>query len=441
MKVRVRYAPSPTGLQHVGSVRTALFNYFFAKSQGGTFVLRIEDTDRTRFHLHALEDIYEIFSWLGIQWDEGPDVGGDYGPYIQSERSDTYTVYAQKLISIGKAYISQEEHAGKSSHVVRLRLPSKEQRISFHDVLLGRITYSCKDLLQDPVLIKSDGNPTYHFANVVDDHLMCISHVMRSQEWIPSTPLHVILYQAFQWKTPIFCHLPLVLGADGQKLSKRNDAMNIRGLREVGYLPEALVNCIVLLGYAYNEKTTVLDRHILEKLFSLSSLNKSPSVFDPKKLDWFNNYYIQKLSDYQLLTLIQEQLERYDWHINQKKVEYLLSLLRPRLKRLADVRDLLRPLVQSPDVSGLSCTYPEIVKGIEKILLAHWQEDEQTLVAEFRDLAERYTLSLGACIMELRKAITGEKVSLPIFSLCKALGKKQTVQRIAHYMSMYEKQH
>ena len=272
MSVRVRYPPSPTGLQHIGGVRTALFNYFFARANGGTFILRIEDTDRTRSTEDAVQDLYDTLSWLGLEWDEGPDKGGNYGPYIQSQRTALYTEYAAKLIASGHAYkcfcsterieslrkeqeekklrtgydghcrnLSPEMIAGYESgnvpHVVRFRVPDRG-KTAFYDILLGEISSRNEDIPQDPILMKSDGFPTYHLANVVDDHLMEITHILRAQEWLPSVPLHVLLYDAFGWSPPLFCHLPLVLGKDGQKLSKRHGSTAVKDYREAGYLPE-----------------------------------------------------------------------------------------------------------------------------------------------------------------------------------------------------------
>ena len=252
MSVRVRYAPSPTGLQHIGGVRTALFNYFFARSAGGRFILRIEDTDQERYDERALRDIYETFDWLGIHWDEGPDVGGDFEPYVQSEREGLYRKHAAELIEKGLAYkayetpeeleamreasggydrrsrdLSEEQRAAYEAEgrqpVVRFKVPL-DGDTSFEDVVLGRVKRKNKDIPADPVLLKSDGLPTYHLANVVDDHYMQITHILRAQEWVPSGALHVLLYKAFGWEPPTYCHLPMVMGKDGQKLSKRHGA-------------------------------------------------------------------------------------------------------------------------------------------------------------------------------------------------------------------------
>jgi len=279
MEVRVRYAPSPTGLQHIGGVRTALYNYFFARSQGGKFILRVEDTDQERYSDESLEDLYSTLSWLGIKWDEGPIVGGPYGPYVQSERLALYQKYAKQLVDEGKAYYcycsserleamreeqqkSKSENQGYDRHcanltqeqraeyekagikpVIRFRVPT-EGKTTFHDILMGDITCRNRDVSPDPIILKSDGFPTYHLANIIDDHMMKITHIMRAQEWIPSGPLHVLLYQAFGWEVPTYCHLPMVKGKDGQKLSKRHGDTAVRDFRKKGYLPAAILNYV-----------------------------------------------------------------------------------------------------------------------------------------------------------------------------------------------------
>ncbi|MCL2232387.1 MAG: glutamate--tRNA ligase, partial [Treponema sp.] len=286
MEIRDRYAPSPTGLQHVGGIRTALFNYLFARSKGGKFILRLEDTDRTRSEDIYVQNLYDTFTWLGFKWDEGPDSGGPCAPYIQSQRFELYKKYALDLVNSGRGYycfcsaerietIRKEREAAHSSEsgydrhcrsipakeaasravagepcTVRLKIPL-DSSTKFHDLLLGDIEWKNKDINPDPVLLKSDGFPTYHLANVVDDHLMNISHVMRAQEWLPSTPLHVIMYDSFGWVPPAFCHLPMVMGQDGKKLSKRHGATSIDEFRRQGYLPDALLNYIALLGASY----------------------------------------------------------------------------------------------------------------------------------------------------------------------------------------------
>ena len=334
MEVRVRYAPSPTGMQHIGGVRTALFNYLFARSKGGKFILRLEDTDRTRYGEVYVKNLYDTMAWLNINWDEGGSKGGEYGPYVQSERFELYKKYAMELVEKGEAYycfcdeerleriralqtknkmppgydrncrhLTPEEvkanlDAGKP-YVIRLKVPL-EGVTKFNDALLGDIEWKNEDISPDPVLLKSDGFPTYHLANVVDDHLMHITHVMRAQEWIPSTPLHVQMYRAFGWEPPQFCHLPMVNGSDGQKLSKRHGATSVNEFRARGYLPKAIVNYVAMLGCSYEDGRDMYPMSDLERLFKMEHLNKAGAVFDYKKLEWFNGQYMREMSDEEL---------------------------------------------------------------------------------------------------------------------------------------------
>ncbi|MDR0487277.1 MAG: glutamate--tRNA ligase, partial [Treponema sp.] len=338
MNIRDRYAPSPTGLQHIGGVRTALFNWLFAHSREGRFILRLEDTDRTRFDESYVQNLYDTFAWLGIKWDEGPDNGGPFAPYVQSERTDFYRKYAEELLDRGNAYccfcssqrlekLRQEREAAHSAEAgydrlcrqinpeeatkraaagepctIRLKIPLGETTC-FHDDLLGNIEWKNDDINPDPVLLKSDGFPTYHLANVVDDHLMEVSHVLRAQEWLSSTPLHVIMYRLFGWTPPEFCHLPMVMGQDGKKLSKRHGATSIDEFRLKGYLPEALLNYVALLGASYEEGRDIYTPDELAERFSLEKLNKAPAVFDYKKLEWYNGQYIRMKSDQELAEL------------------------------------------------------------------------------------------------------------------------------------------
>lgn len=338
MEVRVRYAPSPTGKQHIGGVRTALFNYLFARSCGGKFILRLEDTDRTRFSEAYVRNFYDTLEWLGIDWDEGGGKGGPYGPYVQSERFDLYKEYAEKLVETGNAYycfcdserlerirkvqtmnkmapgydrhcrhLTKEETAAAVAegkpYVIRLKVPL-EGSTRFTDLLLGDIEWKNEDVNPDPVLLKSDGFPTYHLANVVDDHFMKITHVMRAQEWIPSTPLHILIYQAFGWEPPRFCHLPMVNGADGQKLSKRHGATSVDEFRARGYVPKAIVNYVGMLGCSYEDGRDMYPLSDMERLFQIGHLNKSGAVFDYKKLEWFNGQYIRMMDDDELFDAV-----------------------------------------------------------------------------------------------------------------------------------------
>jgi glutamyl-tRNA synthetase len=326
--VRVRFAPSPTGAPHIGNVRTALFNWLWARHNHGQFILRVEDTDQAREVENGLELILESLRFLGMDWDEGPDIGGPYGPYRQSERLALYQTYADELVVKGAAYRcyctpaelaqmrAEQEARGEAtrydrrcrwltpaqraareaegrSYVIRLAVPL-EGSTTLHDFIHDDITIQ-NESVDDQVLMKSDGFPTYHMAVVVDDHLMHITHVMRADEWIPSFPKHILLYQAFAWEPPQFGHVPIVLGPDKRKLSKRHGATSVDQLKNEGYLPEALLNFMALLGWSLDDKSELFSRQQLIELFTLDHLHHSPAIFDRAKLDWMNGYYIRSL--------------------------------------------------------------------------------------------------------------------------------------------------
>ncbi|MBC8256405.1 MAG: glutamate--tRNA ligase [Candidatus Marinimicrobia bacterium] len=327
MEVKVRFAPSPTGHLHVGGLRTALFNYLYAKKVGGKIVLRIEDTDQSRKVENAVENLISTFEALQISFDEGPVQGGDYGPYFQSERLPIYNEQIKLLLEDGKAYpcfcsaekleearkkqsetkqtikynrqclkldaAEARKRMEKEPHVIRMKVPGEEE-VLFYDVVRERVAIRCEEL-DDQVLIKSDGFPTYHFANVVDDHLMGITHVLRGEEWLPSTPKHVILYQFFNWKQPKFIHLPLLLNPDKSKLSKRQGDVAVEDYLNKGFLPETLINFVALLGWHPKNEQELFGLAELEKEFSLKRINKSGAVFDIEKLKWMNSQYLKNL--------------------------------------------------------------------------------------------------------------------------------------------------
>lgn len=329
-KARTRYAPSPTGRPHIGNIRTAVFSYLLARNTGGQFLLRIEDTDRKRFVEGSIEAIEDSLRWLGINWDEGPGIGGPYGPYLQSERLDIYQKYAEQLVAEGKAYHSydrerteEERKAAEKNPQLSLaysrqwRDASEEQRqaaiadgikpvIRFKVPLDGTTTVPDivvkpptvqNSTLSDVVLIKSDGFPTYHLAHLIDDHLMKITHVLRGQEWLPSAPLHVLLYEAFGWEMPIWVHPPVILNPPGQKgkLSKRESAVYVGQYRELGYLPEALLNYLVLLGWSYDDKTEIFSKEDLLEKFDVTRIQPTPAKYSLEKLEWMNSYYINHI--------------------------------------------------------------------------------------------------------------------------------------------------
>ncbi len=487
MEVRVRYAPSPTGLQHIGGVRTALFNYFFAKSSGGKFILRVEDTDRERYSDESLQDLYDTLEWLGVKWDEGPVVGGPCGPYIQSERLPIYQEYARKLVDMGKAYycyctserlerLREKQIAEKSpvqgydghcrdltdeqrkeleaqgfKPVIRLKVP-REGSTTFHDVLMGDITRENKDVSPDPVLLKSDGFPTYHLANVIDDHLMGITHIMRAQEWIPSGPLHVLLYEAFGWEVPTYCHLPMVMGSDGHKLSKRHGSTSVRDFRAKGYLPEALLNYVSLVGWSYDGEKEFFTREELEKCFSLEKINKAPGVFDYQKLDWFNAQYIRQKSDKELADLLMPYLKQAG-RLDDSGYDRLLAFVpgvRDRLTLLSDIvamTDFLedhgepdaailipKKMDAASSLSSLKAVY-ELVKGD----LAKGRTDDE-LQNDLCELAQRLGIKNAGVFNPLRAAVTGLQVSPPPFSCIHLLGEEESYRRIERAIEVLERE-
>ena len=470
MSVRVRYAPSPTGFQHIGGVRTALYDYLYARKQGGTFVLRIEDTDRKRLVPEAMQDIYDTFAWLGFHWDEGPDVGGPYGPYFQSERLPLYRAHAERLIAAGHAYrcyctperleklreaqqsggegagesvqgydrhcrdlSSAERTAAESSgapSVIRLKIPL-EGSTTFKDELLGEITVENRTISPDPVLIKSDGFPTYHMALIVDDHLMEISHTMRGQEWLPSAPIHKILFDALGWQMPLVCHLPMVMGKDGHKLSKRLGATSVREFRAQGYLPEALLNCIALVGWSYDDKRELFTLDELIQVFDIQKLSKSPGVFDYQKLEWFNGVYIRAASRAELARLIAPFMEKAGLPVDDlATVEGVAGLVQERVKRLSEVPDMVRYVFEGPAAYAADDLVPkkadrartaEMLEALRPLAEAAG-EGNPGIEDMARALAERLGAKLGDLLMPLRVAITGSKVSPPLFESLRLIG-------------------
>jgi glutamyl-tRNA synthetase len=487
VSVRVRYAPSPTGFQHIGGVRTALYNYLFARSRGGSFILRIEDTDRERYVEEALRDIYETFAWLGIRWDEGPDVGGAKGPYRQSERLPIYREHAEALLKKGAAYrcycsqarleelrTAQKASTGGTGYdrhcrslgeaerreveergvvpVVRLKVPF-EGRTTFTDTLLGEISVENTDINPDPVLLKSDGFPTYHMANVVDDHLMEITYILRAQEWLPSAPLHRIIYDAFGWTQPVLCHLPMVMGSDGQKLSKRHGATSMREFRAQGYLPEAIVNYLALVGWSYDDAREFFSLADLESLFGLEKINKAPAVFDYQKLAWFNGSYIRKKSSLEFACLIDPVLRGAGFISGSGPsdgalLQGIAPLIQERVKLLAEVPEMVRFLFEEPRAPAVGDLLPKKIdlrkarEALERIdsLLSDLPESAEETERRFRGLAEELGMKLGDLLMPLRVAMTGAKVSPPLFESIRILGLPKTRARVAKAIAILAEQ-
>ena len=479
MTVRVRYAPSPTGIPHVGNIRTALFNWLVARHAGGTFIVRIEDTDRARFDERALEAILESLRWLGLDWDEGPGVGGPYGPYVQSQRQEHYQRYARELIESGNAYEcfcsserltelrkeqqqrkqptgydrrcrnlsdgAREEQRSKSGPpVVRFRT-AREGQTSFHDMIRGEIQFD-NATLDDFVLLKSDGFPTYHLAHLVDDHLMEISHVLRGDEMVASTPRHILMYRALGWEPPLFAHLPIIQGADRARLSKRHGAVSALEYRDQGYLPEAMLNFLGLLGWSLDDHTVLISRDQFIEHFEIERIGKNPAVFDLEKLTRMNGAYLRELPEERLTELIAERLERdlptsAPRPIDQDTVRRLVPLVRERIKRLDEVAAMTEGFFTEELVYDTSDLLPKRLKndaaGAQDALraakasveaLAAWEHE--ALEAALRSLAEEWGMKAGDLFMLLRVAVTGRPISPPLFESMEVLGRERCLRRI-----------
>ena len=475
--VRVRFAPSPTGYPHVGNIRTALFNWLFARHHGGKFIVRIEDTDVTRRVKGAVKAILDSLRWLGLDWDEGPEAGGEYGPYIQSERLDMYRETAERLIAQGDAYycycsperleamraeqvkrkqppgydrccrnLSAEERAKKKAEgitpVVRFKVPLEGQT-RFNDLIYGEVAFE-HSTIDDFVLLKSDGYPTYHLANVVDDHAMEISHVIRAEEWLSSTPRHLLLYQALGLEPPQFIHHPMILGPDRSKLSKRHGAVSILEYREDGYLPEAMVNFLALLGWSLDDKTELISRKELIQNFSLERIGKTGAIFNREKLDWMNGVYIRKMTPDEFFEAAQPYLMMDEAAgkaliSGEEYVKAALSLVQERARTLAGVAELARfffvdELGYEPELligGGMSReSATQALKEAQRRLRPLTGFDAASLEGVLRPLAVELGLKTGQLFGTLRVAVTGRTAAPPLFDTMAVLGKERCLKRI-----------
>jgi glutamyl-tRNA synthetase len=482
--VRVRFAPSPTGYLHVGGARSALFNFLFARHNKGTFILRIEDTDRSRYQADALEEIYTSLKWLGLDWDEGPGKAGSFGPYIQSERTELYQNAAQVLIEKGHAYRcfctperlgevrKEQEKAGttmgydrhcralseaevnqllaeKKPFVVRLKIPLG-RTVVFDDLIRGRIEYQ-SDVLDDLVLLKSDGFPTYHLANIVDDHHMQISHVLRGDEWISSTPRHILLYEAFGWSPPVFAHLPVILDPSGGKLSKRKGAASVMDYQRLGYLPEALFNFLALLGWAPGDDKEKMTLNELIDKFDLLRVSAKPAVFDEKKLEWMNGHYLTDAVAGHLAPIVVPQWKEKGW-VKADAPEadtYLLKaidMLKVRSKKLGDIVDVASYFFIDPVSYEDKAAKKHFTKDAVNILksLSEKLEPSSTFTHAsienvYREYAEQTALSGGVLIHPTRLAISGISFGPGLFEMMELLGKDTVIRRMKTAVSWIEK--
>lgn len=441
MKVRVRIAPSPTGLAHIGTAYTALFNYAFARQKKGRFILRIEDTDVKRGVAGAEKVIFESFAWLKLVYDEGPDVGGQYGPYRQSERLKTYQKYSQLLLAKGKAY--QDEGA------IRLKVPAGET--GWADLIRGKIIWQ-NDQIKDFVILKSNGYPTYNFAVVVDDWLMKISHVIRAEEHIANTPRQIMIYQALGADLPRFAHLPLLRNPDHSKISKRKNPVAVSWYQKQGYLPEALVNFLCLLGWSHPQAKEIFPIEEFIKHFSFKRVSTSAPVFDFKKLAWLNGVYIRKKTNKELVQLISAKGGSASGGkpfappgMTSTLIEKTVPLVKERIFKLSDYCDLVEFLVQKPklDIKLLLKKGAKdknlIKKQLELVLtqladVRDWQPE--ALEKMFRNLAEKQNYHLGKFFMAIRIVLTGKTVTPPLFESMALLGRKQTEARLKQVLAL-----
>lgn len=482
MSVRVRFAPSPTGFLHIGSLRTALYNYLFAKHHGGVCILRIEDTDRTRLVEGAIEEQISSLAWAGVTFDEGPHVGGNHGPYTQSERFDLYRTYGMQLVENGSAYYafdtSEEldamrvrqqaagiapkydrstmrnqftlgEHetqrllAENAQHVIRLKVPLHVD-VRFHDEIRGDVVFAGREI-DDQILLKSDGFPTYHLANVVDDHLMEITHVIRAEEWLPSTPKHVLLYEAFGWKAPTFAHVPLLLNPDRSKMSKRHGDVMVRDFREKGFFPDALVNFVALCGWNPGTDREIFSHDELIEAFSLERVNKAGAVFDYKKLDWMNGEYLKSRDPHELAQeLLPALTARGYQYIEPAYVAAVIALVRERVHFLKDVTDfadylfgdVLSPLSDelAASISG-NDTLRTAVKTFRDGLSDATISDLEAFKGLSQAAAESAGLKMGAFMKPLRLILTHREVGADLFGTVHLLGAQRCSVRLDSFLS------
>jgi len=474
--IRVRFAPSPTGALHIGGARTALFNWLYARNQNGQFILRIEDTDQQRSTQEAIKAIVDGMKWLGLDWDEGPGTDGKYGPYFQTKRIKIHQEHVEKLLKEGKAYYcfcsadeldkKRKESAARKEapkydgscrklseaeikekikqgipHVIRFMLPTVGETV-VHDMVRGDVVFK-NEVLDDFVIQKSDGFPTYNFACVIDDHLMEISHVIRGDDHLSNTPRQILLYKAFGWKPPKFAHLPMILGKDGSRLSKRHGATSVIDYETIGYLPEAMLNYIARLGWGHGNQE-IFSRNELIKLFSLKKVNKNPAIFDTDKLNWLNGKYIRAILPERLIDLCEPLLiEAYGNH----DIEYIKKVVLAFHDRLVLIPEIV-PLAKFFFIDELEYDeegvkkhfktenakkiFTSLKEGLEK--LDSFTHDKIEVV--FKQIAKAMSLKLGQVIHPCRLALTGTLQSPPMYEVVEVLGKDRVIQRLSKALDL-----
>lgn len=467
MKIRTRFAPSPTGYMHIGNLRTALYEYLIAKAEGGDFLLRIEDTDQKRFVEGATEIIYNTLRTVGMKWDEGPDIGGNFGPYVQSERKSIYAEYAHKLVELGGAhycfcskseadeekneelnikfqdpckFISLEEAkqriANSEPYVIRQTI-NKKGKSKYHDEVYGDIEIDY-DELDEGVLLKSDGFPTYNFANVVDDHLMNITHVVRGNEYVSSTPKYNLIYEDFGWEHPHYVHVPPVMKDAQHKLSKRNGDASFQDLVAKGYLPEAIINYIALLGWNPGTEQEIFSLEELKQVFSIERLSKSPSIFDITKLTWMNGCYIRAKSFEEFYQLTLPYYADLPSNVN---LNALTKTLQPRIETLAQIEEQIDFVKELPQYENelffnkKMKTDKEIAKSvlpsIKEVLSAQNEWTNEALFESLKSLAEKLNVKNGQILYPARIALSGKETTPGgATEIAVILGKDETLKRI-----------
>jgi glutamyl-tRNA synthetase len=490
LPVRVRFAPSPTGRTHLGSGRTALFNYLIARQTVGKFILRIEDTDQKRFVPGAEHELIESLKWLGLRWDEGPDVGGEHAPYRQSERREIYQQFARQLIDAGHAYycfctperlarLRQEQKKQKQmtqydgfcrrldpdearkrvlageKYVIRFKTP-KEGSITVEDLLRGQITVE-NSMLDDIILVKSDGLAVYHLAAMVDDHLMDISHVIRGSEWLSTFPLHGHLIRAFGWQEPVFVHLSIFLKPSGKgKMSKRESnqliqdgySIFVSDLKDLGFIPEAVVNWIALMGWSYDDHTEFFTLKDLVDKFSLEKLNPSPAAINFTKLDHFNGLHIRQIEDQDLAQRVKPFFIKANLPVDDQKLLEVAPLIQERIITLDDSVEMAgfffqdEIQVEKSELIGKQMSLEESIGVLQKAyaIMESVPNFNMTLAEEqMRDLVEKLGLKPGQMFGVLRVAVTGQTVSPPLFESMAVIGKEKVLERVGRAIRVLEK--
>lgn len=481
--VRVRFAPSPTGKLHIGGARTAIYNWAFARANGGTFILRIDDTDPTRSTDENTQIILRAMRWLGLDWDEGPEVGGDFGPYAQTERLDIYKEAAQKLWDAGRAYpcfctteqlaadraaaqarkdpfqgyqrrcrdLSREEARARidagEPYVLRIKVPADRGDVVIHDAVHGDVVFDAKEL-DDFVIFRSDGTPTYNFATVVDDAMMGITHVIRGDDHLSNTPRQVMVYEALEAPVPTFAHISMILGADGKKLSKRHGATSVEEYRDAGYLSDAFVNYLALLGWSLDGETTVIPRDVLASQFSLERISKNPATFDPKKLDWMNAEYINAMSDadfadqIMLPELHKAGLIDDGFEADETWVDALAAIVKPRTKMPADAVGVAAPVFATAQTleydeksvakglakEGMGAVLDAARAALEAVSANAWTPE--AIDGALEPLPEALDAKKRIVFQAVRVAVCGNMVSPPLGETMSLIGKDDCLARI-----------